>query len=255
MTDENRRDVPTMSIDGGLAALHGAASRREFLRVVGIGAAITLLPGFAGACGSDSVTGPSNEIAGSGEPLLIDFEAGDAAILQLASVMEQIEADFYSRAIAAFATSNITAAEQAVLTEIRDHELAHRAYLDGTLGSDAARTATPTFRGVDFTDRVAVLTAARTIEDLGIAMYNGAAQYLTGPDALLAVAKIVSVEGRHSSAIRDLQEPKTAAFSPTAADDVWRPAKAAVTVQSYLVDKLGFANIPKTFIEGPNGQG
>jgi rubrerythrin len=244
-----------MSIDGVLAGSHGARSRREFLRVIGLGATIALLPGFAAACGSDSVTGPSNEIAGSGEPLLIDFESGDAAILQLASVMEQIEADFYSRAVAAFATSNITAAEQAVLTEIRDHELAHRAYLDGTLGADAARTATPTFRGIDFADRAAVLTAARTMEDLGIAMYNGAAQYVKGPDVLLAVSKIVSVEGRHSSAIRDLQEPKGTAFSPKATDDVWRPAKSAVTIQSYLIDKLGFANIPTTFIQGPNGQG
>ena len=255
MTDENPRDVPPMSIDGVLAGSHGARSRREFLRVIGLGATIALLPGFAAACGSDSVTGPSNEIAGSGEPLLIDFESGDTAILQLASVMEQIEAEFYSRAVAAFATSNITAAEQAVITEIRDHELGHRAYLDGTLGADAARTATPTFRGINFADRAAVLTAARTIEDLGIAMYNGAAQYIKAPDVLLAVAKIVSVEGRHSSAIADLQEPKSATFSPKAADDVLRPGKSAVTIQSYLVDKLGFANIPTTFIQGPNGQG
>lgn len=255
MTDENPHDVPPMSIDGVLAGSHGARSRREFLRVLGLGATIALLPGFAAACGSDSVTGPSNEIAGSGEPLLIDFESGDTAILQLASVMEQIEAEFYSRAVAAFATSNITAAEQAVITEIRDHELGHRAYLDGTLGADAARTATPTFRGINFADRAAVLTAARTIEDLGIAMYNGAAQYIKAPDVLLAVAKIVSVEGRHSSAIADLQEPKSATFSPKAADDVLRPEKSAVTIQSYLVDKLGFANIPTTFIQGPNGQG
>lgn len=255
MTDEISRDVTPMFNDGSLAGPHAATSRREFLRVVGLGATIALLPGFAAACGSDSVAGPSNEIAGSGEPLLIDFASGDAAILQLASVMEQIAADFYSRAVAAFATSNVTAAEQAVLTEIRDHELAHRAFLDGAIGADAARTATPTFRGINFTDRVAVLTAARTIEDLGIATYNGAAQYLTATDTLLALAKIVSVEGRHSSAIRDLQEPKSAAFSPTASDDVWRPAKSAVTIQSYLVDKLAFANIPTTFIEGPNGQG
>lgn len=255
MTDEISRDLTPMVIDGRLAGLHAATSRREFLRVLGLGATIALLPGVAAACGSDAVTGPSNEIAGSGEPLLIDFASGDTAIFQLASVMEQIEADFYSRAVAGFATSNITAAEQAVLTEIRDHELAHRAFLDGTLGADASRTATPTFRGIDFADRVAVLKAARTIEDLGIATYNGAAQYLTATDALLAVSKIVSVEGRHSSAIRDLQEPKSTAFSPTASDDVWRPAKSAATIQSYLVDKLAFASIPTTFVEGPNGQG
>ena len=255
MTDEISPDVPPVFIDRSFARLHATASRREFLRVVGLGATIALLPGFAAACGSDSATGPSNDVAGSGEPLLIDFESGDAAILQLASVMERIEADFYARVVAAFATSNIPAAEQAVLTEIRDHELAHRAFLDGTLGGDAARTATPTFRGVNFADRTAVLTAAGTIEDLGIATYNGAAQYLTGTDALLGVAKIVSVEGRHAAVIRDLQEAKSAKFSPTSSSDVWRPAKSAATIQTYLVDKLGFANLPTTFIERPNGKG
>jgi len=141
-----------------------------------------------------------------------------------------------------------------VLTEIRDHELAHRAFLEGTLGA-AVIPVTTTFRGMDFADRTAVLTAARTLEDLGIATYNGAAQYLTGTDTLLVVAKIVSVEGRHSAAIGDLQDAKSSAFSPAPSDDVWRPAKSAASIQTYLVDKLGFANIPATFIEGPKGGG
>ncbi|MFL5620003.1 MAG: ferritin-like domain-containing protein [Gemmatimonadaceae bacterium] len=255
MTDDITRHVPSTHLDGSLAELHAATSRRGFLRVLGFGATVALLPGFVVACGSDSATGPSNEIPGSGEPLLIDFESGDVAILQLGSVMEQIQAEFYSRVVAAFATSNIAAGEQAALTEIRDHELAHRAFLDGTLGADASRTATATFRGVNFSDRTSVLAAARDVEDLGIATYNGAAQYLTGTDTLLALAKIVSVEGRHSSAIRDLQESKTTAFSPAASDDVWRPTKSAASIQSYLVDKLAFANVPTTFIQGPKGDG
>lgn len=255
MTHHFAHGVPPMGQNGSLATRPATSSRREFLRVLGIGATIALLPGIGAACGSDSATAPTNAIPGSGEPLLIDFGAGDVAILQLASVMEQIEAEFYARVVTAFGTSNIPANEQATFTEIRDHELAHRAYLDGTLGADATRTATATFRGVDFTDRTAVLTAAQAIEDLGIATYNGAAQYLTGPDTLLVLAKIVSVEGRHSTAIRDLQEAKSATFSPDPSDDVWRPAKSAASIQTYLVDKLGFANIPATFIQGPQGDG
>jgi len=255
MTDDIARGAQAMDTNGSLATRRATSSRREFLRVLGLGATIALLPGIGVACGSDTATGPTSAIPGSGEPLLIDFEAGDVAILQLASVMEQIEAEFYARVVAAFGTSNIPAGEQATFTEIRDHELAHRAYLDGTLGTDAARTATATFRGVDFADRTAVLTAAQAIEDLGIATYNGAAQYLTGTDTLLVVAKIVSVEGRHSAAIRDLKDAKSAAFSPDPSGDVWRPAKSAASIQTYLVDKLGFANIPATFIQGPKGGG
>jgi hypothetical protein len=254
MTDDTTRRAASPRMPAGLTERSTARpSRRRFLRVLGLGGTIALLPG-AGACDSDSSTEPGNGIPASGNPVVIDFAQGDVAVVQLAAVLEQIEAEFYSRLVAAFATSNIAAGEQAVLTEIRDHELAHRAFLDGTLGA-AAIPVTATFRGVNFSDRTAVLSAARTLEDLGIATYNGAAQYLTSPGTLLEFAKIASVEGRHSSTIRDLQEPRTAAFSPAAADDAWRPAKAATSLQDYLVDKLAFANAPALFVQGPNGGG
>ena len=255
MTDDTTREVPSPGTFGQFAEPPRSTSRRRFLRVLGLGGTIAVLPRVVVACNSDSPTEPSNGIPGTGEALLIDFASGDAAILQLASVIEQIEADFYARVVSAFETSNITASEQTVLTEIRDHELGHRAFLDGTLGAAATAPATTTFRGISFSDRAAVLTAARAIEDLAIATYNGAAQYLTAPETLLAIAKIVSVEGRHSSTIRDLQEPKNGAFSPAASDDVWRPTKSAASIQSYLVDKLGFVNAPTTFVEGPKGGG
>jgi hypothetical protein len=255
MSHESTRDAPSSLPTTSLAALHAATSRREFLRVLGLGGAIALLPAIAAACDSNSTTEPGNGIPGSGNPVLIDFAQGDVAIVQLGSVMEQIEADFYSRVVSAFETSNIAASDQTVLTDIRNHELAHRAFLEATLGADAQRPITTTFRGVSFADRTAVLTAARTLEDLGIATYGGAAQYLTSTTTLLALAKIASVEGRHSSTIRDLLDPKSVNFSPAATADAWRPAKSALTIQNYLVDKLAFANVPTTFLQGPNGGG
>jgi hypothetical protein len=255
MTDDTR-GVPSPLAIGfeDLVQRRAATTRREFLRALGLGGSIAMLPGLVAACGSESPTGPSNGIPGSGGPVLIDFANGDVAILQLAFVLEQIEAEFYSRVVTGFASSNITASEQTVLTEIRDHELAHRAFLEGTLGASTI-TITPTFRGVNVSDRAPVLTTARALEDLGIATFNGAAQYVTSPATLLSLAKIVSVEGRHSSVIRDLQEARTPAFSPAASDDAWRPTKAATSIQSYLVDKLAFANVPPTFVQGPNTGG
>jgi rubrerythrin len=255
MIDDTRgRAAPTLTI-GSLAEWNALACRRTFLRLVGLGGALALLPGFVTACGTDAATAPTDGIAGSGNPLVIDFAEGDVAILQFAFVLEQIEADFYSRLVNAFGTSNITASEQAVLTEIRNHELAHREFLRGTLGANADMTVTSTFRGLSFTDRTAVLAAARDLEDVGIATYNGAAQYLTVPDNLLAFGKIVSVEARHAATIRDLIEPRTGSFALKAADEVFRPAKVAPVVQNLLVDKLGFANAPATFVQGPNGNG
>ena len=255
MIDDNRdRAAPTLTV-GSLAEWHAAASRRTFLRLVGLGGVLALLPSFATACGSDPTTAPSDGVAGSGNPVIIDFSQGDTAILQYALVLEQIEADFYSRLVSSFGASNITTAEQAVLTEIRNHELAHREFLRATLGATGALSITSTFRGVSFTDRTAVLTTARTLEDLAVAAYNGAAQYVTAPATLTVLAKIVSVEARHAATIRDLLEPRAGSFAPAAADDVWRPAKVAAAAQANLVDKLGFANAPSTFVQGPNGSG
>ena len=111
MTDHTTRGASSPRTLGRLAGPSTATSRRGFLRVLGLGGTIALLPGVA-ACDSDSTTEPGDDIPASGNPVLIDFAQGDAAVLQLASVLEQIEAEFYSRVVAAFATSNITAEER-----------------------------------------------------------------------------------------------------------------------------------------------
>ena len=255
MIDDGIGDAASPLLIGSLAELNAVATRREFLRVVALGGTIALVPGLAVGCRSDSATGPSNEVPGSGSPLLIDFSQGDLAILQLVLVIEQVQAEFYSRVVAAFETSNFGAAEQTVLTEMRDHEIAHREFLAATLGADGALAANVTFRGVAVTDRASVLAAAKSLEDLGVAAYNGAAQYLTGPLNVLALGKIASVEARHAATIRDLLEPRTTAFAPTATDDAFRPTKVAVALQANLADKLGFASAPATFVQGPNVNG
>lgn len=255
MIDEGIGDTASPLIIGSLADLNAMATRRGFLRVIALGGAIALLPGLSIACGSDTATGPSNEVPGSGNPLLIDFSDGDVAILQLALVIEQVQAEFYSRVVSSVATSNIGAAEQAVLTEMRDHEVAHREFLRTTLGASGEFTAGATFRGVAVTDRASVLAAAKSIEDLGVAAYNGIAQYLTRPDNLLVLAKIASVEARHAATIRDLLEPRKSGFAPVATDDAFRPTKVAVALQANIADKLGFANTPATFVQGPNTNG
>lgn len=255
MIDERIGDADSPLAIGTLTDFHAVATRRDFLRVVALGGAIALLPGLTIGCGSDAATGPANEVPASGSPLLIDFSQGDVAFLQLALVIEQIQAEFYSRVVSSFGTSNFGAAEQALLTEVRDHENAHREFLKATLGAGGDISASATFRGVTITDRASVLAAAKALEDLGVAAYNGAAQYLTGTDNVLAVAKIVSVEARHAATIRDLLAPRSATFAPTAADNAFRPAKVAVALQANLADKLAFASAPSAFVQGPNTNG
>jgi hypothetical protein len=111
----------------------------------------------------------------------------------------------------------MTEEEEAILTDIRDHEIAHRDYFLAVLGADAIPDLNVAFSQIDFTDRMAVLTTASVFEDLGVSAYNGAARLLTNPELLLVAGKIVSVEARHAGVIRDLLAPGTIAF---AGDDV-----------------------------------
>lgn len=179
-------------------------SRGRFLSYVGASAAATgiLLAG----CDDDDDKGPSME-TGS-----VDLGSGDIGILNYAYLLEQLEAAFYVQVITS-PYSGITSAETAMLTDIRDHELAHRDFFKAALGSSAIATVEFDFSTIDFGNRASVLGTAKVFEDLGVSAYNGAGKLITNADYLLIAGKIVSVEARHASAIRDLLNPFSADFS------------------------------------------
>ena len=236
------------------AQLGTARTRRDFLRIMGIGGTLVLMPSILTSCGDDDITGPGAS-PGTGNTVTIDFSKGDIAVLQFAYALEQLEADFYTKVVAAQGGSNLTAEEKTIMGDIKNHEVIHREFLKIALGANASFSLTPTYPGVDFSNRTSVLATARTFEDLGVAAYNGAAQYLTSTTNLLVAGKIVSVEARHASAIRDLINPKSGDFAPKSFDDAFRPTKVAAAAQGFIVDKLAFANAPTAFAEGPNNNG
>jgi hypothetical protein len=137
-------------------------------------------------------------------------------ILNSALALEQLEAEFYARAVDA-KPSGLDADAMSILDDLRKHEAVHREFFFTALGKNAIPRLSFDFSSVDFTSGDSVLEAARKIEDLGVAAFNGAGQLLTNPDFLALAGKIVSVEARHAAAIRDLLEPKSASF---AGDDV-----------------------------------
>jgi hypothetical protein len=242
---------PLLISDTGMLAT--PRTRRDILKMMAIGGSVVLLPTMMAACSNDKtvtnpITGP-----GLGAPLTIDFAKGDVAVLQFAYALEQLEADFYTRVVAAFGSSTLTAVDKTLMTDIKYHEVLHREWFKAVLGATNGFTITTTYPGVNFNDRTSVLATAKALEDTGVQAYNGAAQYLSSPDNLLYAGKIVSVEARHASAIADLISPNTSAFAPKAFDDVARPATIAGIAQGFIVQKLGFANAPSTFVAGPNG--
>lgn len=247
MSERPRLTIP----DAGM--LGTARTRRDILKIMAMGGALVLLPTAIACSDDDDPVNPGTmPAAGSGSPLVIDFaKAQDVAILQFAYALEQLEADFYTRVVAAFGSSNFSAAEKVILQDIKYHEVIHRETFKAALGTANGFTVTPTYGTLNFNDRTAVLAAARDFEDLGVAAYNGAGQYITVPDYLVLAGKIVSVEARHASVIRDLINPKSGDFAPNIFDNVYRPATVVTAAQRFVVDKITPQNVPTAFATGP----
>ena len=220
--------------------------RRDFLRVAGLGGLGLALAACADAAAS-SVLGPSAPqgprlATGPDDPVVLDF-ATDFGVLNYAYALEQLEAAFYIQVVSTGAFGSIfSASEQIVLTDLRDHEVAHRDFFMAALGANAIGGLTPDFSAVDFTDRESVLMTARTFEDLGVGAYNGAAKYLRNAAYLTVAGKIVSVEARHASAIRDILEPRSGAFAPNAFDPAMTPASVLAAADPFISNPVSVIN-------------
>ncbi len=179
-------------------------SRRHLLKWTGAASAVVAVSG---------VWLPNFGISAA---LAADLGEGDVGVLNYAYALEQLEAAFYTQVIDT-PYSGITEDETSWLTDIRDHEIAHRDFLKDALADGAIPDLEVDFSAVDFTSRDSVLNTAKTFEDLGVAAYNGAGKLIENPDYLLAAGKIVSIEARHAAAIRDMLNMDSVSF---AGDDV-----------------------------------
>lgn len=186
--------------------------RRNFLKLSGVGLAIAGLA-LVG-CNDDDmmIDGNNNNV--------FDLGKGDVGVLNYAYALEQLEADFYTKVVNNF-YMGISTAEKELFTDLYHHEVIHRDFFKAAISGAAPNSILPAlefqYPGVNFNDRNSVLATAKALEDTGVAAYNGAGKYITNPDYLVIAGKIVSVEARHASAIRNVIKPGSADFS---GDDV-----------------------------------
>lgn len=177
----------------------------------------------------------------------IDLGSGDIGILNYAYALEQLEAAFYTQVVMS-QFSGITATETALLTDIRDHEIAHREFFKNALGDKAIPGLEVNFASINFASRDSVLGTAKAFEDLGVSAYNGAGKLITNPDYLVLAGKIVSVEARHAALIRDLISNGSFADSTVidamGLDLAKAPKDVLTTASSFLKSKINANNLP-----------
>lgn len=210
--------------------------RRSFLRVTG-----TSLLALAGVA-----LLPRRLMAANG----VNLGSGDTAVLNFAYALEQLEAAFYKKVTDSF-YSGASGQERELLGEIHEHEATHRSFLRKALGTAAIPDLEVNFSSVNFHNRESVLRTAITFEDTGVAAYNGAGQLLRSTSHLVAAGRIVSVEARHAATLRDLLQPRSAAF---AGDDVvdafglgavLRPSEVLGRVAPFIRTPIDPASLPQ----------
>ncbi|MBA2686242.1 MAG: ferritin-like domain-containing protein [Gemmatimonadaceae bacterium] len=214
-----------------------AGSRREFLRMLGVGSAIVLMPTMFAAC-SDA-TGTSG---GTNTAVTLDLST-DFGVLNYAYALEQLEAAFYEEALKHI-ISGCTQAELHALLQIGQHEITHREFLKAALGSNAIPTLKVDFSSLDLTRRDVVFQTAKMFEDTGVAAYNGAGKLIHTPAYLVLAGKIVSVEARHAATIRDILNPKSMDFAgddvvdANGLDQAFAPAMVLPLVAPFIVTPI-----------------
>ncbi|MGO1245301.1 MAG: ferritin-like domain-containing protein [Sphingobacterium sp.] len=134
-------------------------------------------------------------------------------VLNYALTLEYLEAEYYTMGAAA---SNLVPSGKPMgaITTIRDHEVAHVAFLKQVLGDKAISkptfdfTAGGAFAPV-FSDYDTFLALAQAFEDTGVRAYKGQAALLKGNQVVLTAAlQIHSVEARHASHIRQMRRAR-----------------------------------------------
>jgi len=182
----------------------------------------------------------------------VNLGSGDVGILNYAYALEQLEAAFYTQVVANAAFSaTFSTDERTFLTDIRDHEIAHREFFKKAITGAASSSIIPAlevdFSSINFANKASVLGTAMAFEDLGVSAYNGAGYLFKDANYLLLAGKIVSVEARHAALIRELVAANSFLGDQVDASSVnisRTPAEVLAIADTYIVTKINATNLP-----------
>lgn len=207
----------------GMEALTQPRTRKDFFKAVAVA-------GAGAAIGSSIFS--RKTFAQSG--------GGDLDIANFALTLEYLEGEFYTLAVD---SGVLSGSALGVVTNLRDHELAH---VDALIGLIEQFGGTPvakpefTFPPESLASQQGVLDLAITLEPVGVGAYLGAAPLIQDPDVLAAAGSIAGVEGEHVVAVNNLLgvvPPANQAFPEALTQD---------QVLAAVAPFLGMAEMPDT---------
>lgn len=219
--------------------------RRNFLRYVGGTAAVATV---VAACNhSDDYNGSLEGLDGNPSSTAVNLGSGDIGILNYAYALEQLEAAFYEQVIKT-KYSGMTDEEASLLTDIRDHEVAHREFFKAALANAGIPALEVNFSTINFSSRDSVLSTAKTFEDLGVSAYNGAGKLIKSAAYLTIAGKIVSVEARHAAYIRDLISygsfADSTVINSNGLDEANTPPVVLKAASAFIKTKIDASHLP-----------
>lgn len=227
--------VESLGVNTG-SGLPKSVQRRKFLTQA---AGLASIAALASACDKDD---DDTNMAGG-----VDLGSGDVGILNYAYALEQLEAAFYTQVVAT-PYSGMSAVELSFMTDIRNHEIAHREFFKVALGSMAIQSLEVDFSAINFGSRDSVLATARAFEDLGVTAYDGAGYLIKDANYLLLAGKIVSIEARHAALIRELISANTFLGDQVDSNSVnlaKSPDEVLAIAAPFIKTKINASNLPK----------
>jgi hypothetical protein len=215
-------NLEAVDVDGAVreAAEEVASDTRAgFLRKAGIGGAAVIGGGaFAGALPAFA--------RGAAIP------ASDIAILNFALTLEYLESAFYAEANQG---AKLTGETKRFSEVVGLHEVNHVTFLKKVLGTKAVAQPKFDFKGTT-QDQATFEATANVLEDTGVHAYLGQVPNIKAKPVLLGAGRILPVEARHASWIRDIRysggttPPTTPA--PASFEDGFTKAKILAAVKS-----------------------
>ena len=246
MNDSGNTDLAAAAPSSLYPAISYETSRRGFLRSAGKGLAVASTMGLVvAACKGDptgTVPPPLRRALAEHDghdPVVTLPLRSDTDILKFALFLELLEADFYTKAVAA--PRLLTGIVKTLATSIRDHENTHVSALQAALGAASFGTADVGFEfGTALATQASFLATAQVLEQTGVGAYLGQLGRIQSRAIRTTAGSIFTIEARHLAAIRVFNNsaggPVPNAFeTPTTAEAVVN----AVVATQFVTKGLG----------------